>query len=141
MFKMVFFLGLNSNKPQEQEVHPKSWQNGIFLRCSCISKLGPSRHAVKHRSCGATSVNGKAYIISSCTYRTEGSSHSSRRIEEKNLCIHPSIPLNDFIRELERICFIFVPSWDMYGPFSMRNAIFWNQRAYSLTLQSLLPLL
>ena len=64
--KWYFPLGVNSNKPQEQEVHanimstfchaPKSWQNGIFLRCSCISKLGPSRYCVKHRSCGANSV-------------------------------------------------------------------------------------
>ena len=34
----------------------------------------------------------KVFIISSLTCRTEGSSHKSRRIEEKNLRIHPSIP-------------------------------------------------
>ena len=113
---------------------PKSWQNGILLCWSCISKLGPSRHAVKHRSLWSNQREScKAFIISSRTCRTEGSSHKSRRFEEKNLRIHPSIPLNDLIRELERICCFFVLSCDSYGPFFM-NATFLNQRAYNFTL-------
>ena len=52
----------NSESLQTSCYAPKSWQNGLFLRRSCISTLGPSRHAVKHRSCGATSVmRGKLY--------------------------------------------------------------------------------
>ena len=46
----------NSKSMQASCYAPKSWQYVILLRCSCISKLGPSRHAVKHRSCGSTSV-------------------------------------------------------------------------------------
>ena len=40
----------NSESLQTSCYTPKSWQNGILLCCSCISTLGPSRHAVKHRS-------------------------------------------------------------------------------------------
>ena len=116
---------------------PKSWQNGILLRCSCISKIGPSRHAVKHRSLWSNQRNAcNAFIISSLTCRTEGSSHKSRRFGEKNPRIHPSISLNDLIRELERIGFFFVLSCDSYGPFST-NTIFWNKRSFQP--HSLLP--
>jgi len=46
-----------NSKSMQTSCHAfKSWQNRLLLRCSCISKLGPSPHAVKHRSCGATTV-------------------------------------------------------------------------------------
>ena len=96
MFKIAFFLGVNSNKLQEQEVHAYITSRSQTLAKRTLSVLQLHFKACFFNACVETPFlwrnqrNAcKAYIISSLTYRAEGSSHRSRRIEEKTLRIHP----------------------------------------------------
>ena len=95
-FKMAFFLGVNSNKLQEQEVHTNIMSRSQILAKRTLAALQLHFKAWAFTACGETpflwSIQRnarKAYIISLRTCRTERSSHRSRRIEEKNLRIHP----------------------------------------------------